>query len=72
MLHRSGLVISTAPGQGHQLKTRRDERRRKEWLAKLSNVLAIRFKGIDPERFLNWLYPWTAWFFSTVDAGPAA
>ena len=21
------------------------------------NVLAIRFKGIDPERLLNWLYP---------------
>ena len=28
MLHRNGLVVSTAPGQGHQLKRRRDERRR--------------------------------------------
>ncbi len=65
MLHRNGLVVSTAPGQGVQLKRRRDERRRKEFLAKLSNVLAIRFKGVDPDRFLTWLYRYMAWFFST-------
>jgi putative peptide zinc metalloprotease protein len=64
MLHRSGLVTADAPGQGRQLKRRRDENARRELLAKLSNVLAIRFKGIDPERLLNWLYPWTRWFFS--------
>ncbi|OHB78884.1 MAG: hemolysin D [Planctomycetes bacterium RBG_16_64_10] len=66
MLHRNGLVVSAAAGQGYQLKRRRDERRRKERLAMLSNVLALRFKGIDPERFLNRLYPWTAWFFSPI------
>ena len=26
----------------------------------MANVLCIRFKGFDPERFLNWLYPWVA------------
>jgi putative peptide zinc metalloprotease protein len=66
MLHRNGLVISTAPGQGYQLKKRRDERRKKEWMAKLSNILALRFKGVDPERFLNWLLPYVRWFFSTA------
>ena len=30
----------------------------------LSNVLCIRFKGIDPERLLERLYPYVRWFFS--------
>ncbi len=57
MLHRSGLVITGAPGQGVQLKKRRDERKRKEFLGKFTNVLAIRFKGVDPERLLTWMEP---------------
>jgi len=65
MLHRSGLVIADVPGQGRQLRRRRDERRRKEILAAFSNILCIRFKGFDPERFLNWLYPKIRWLFST-------
>ncbi len=67
-LHRSGLVIADAPGQGEQLKRRRDERVKKERLGKLSNVLSIKFKGIDPDRFLNFLYsiPPVRWFFSTT------
>ena len=64
MLHRSGLVISDTPGQGRQLNRRRAETSRRELMGKLSNVLAIRFKGIDPERLLNWLYPKVRWFFS--------
>ncbi len=63
-LHRSGLVVIDVPGQGHQLHERRDERKRKEFFATMSNVLAIRFKGIDPERLLTRLLPWTNWFFS--------
>ncbi len=64
MLHRSNLVIADMPGQGRQLLKRRGERKRQEWLAALSNVLAIRFKGIDPERLLNWLYPKVRWFWT--------
>jgi putative peptide zinc metalloprotease protein len=64
MLHRSGLVAADAPGQGRQLKRRRDEYRRRELLGRLSNVLALRFKGIDPERLLNWMYPYIGWYFS--------
>ena len=48
MLHRSGLVVVDMPGQGHQLKKRRDERKRKMLLAAVSNILCIRFKGFDP------------------------
>ena len=66
MLHRSGLVISESAGQGRQLRKRRDEKKRKELLGKVSNVFAIRFRGVDPERFLNWIYQFTKWMFHPV------
>ena len=66
MLHRSGLVVTDLPGQGRQLRQRRDERVRKQWLSAVSNILCIRFKGFDPERLLNWLYPYFRWFFSPI------
>src|SRR5215469_2583990 len=65
MLHRSGLIVANVPGQGHQLLLRRNERWRKEWLGRLSNILSVRFKGIDPDRILNWLYPRMKWIYST-------
>jgi len=65
-LHRSGLIVVGVPEQGRQLRKRRDERRRQEILAALTNVLCIRFKGVDPERFLNWLYPKVRLLFSPV------
>jgi len=64
MLHRSGLVLSDSAGQGVQLKKRRDERRRKEIIGAMSNILSFRFKGFDPERILNAMYPWVSWFFT--------
>jgi putative peptide zinc metalloprotease protein len=64
MLHRSGLVISEASGQGTQLRKRRDEKKYRELMGKVSNVFALRFRGVDPERFLNWLYKYTSWFFT--------
>jgi putative peptide zinc metalloprotease protein len=66
MLHRSGLVISDAPGQGRQLKKRRDEKKWKELLGKVANVFALRFRGVDPERVLEWVLPYTAWMFSPL------
>lgn len=65
MLHRSGLVISHAGGQGRQLRRRGDQKKRKELLGKLANVFAIRFRGIDPEHILNRLLPWFGWLFTT-------
>lgn len=64
MLHRSGLVISESPGQGRALKKRRDEKKKREFMGKMANVFALRFRGVDPERFLNWLYKYTWWFFT--------
>ena len=57
MLHQSALVIAGVPGQGKQLLKRRWDRKKKEILGRFANVLAMRFKGIDPERIFNWLYP---------------
>jgi putative peptide zinc metalloprotease protein len=64
MLHRSGLVISHASGQGRQLRRRGDQKKRKEFLGKLANIFAIRFRGIDPERILTALLPWFGWLFT--------
>ena len=64
MLHRSGLLITDAEGQGSQLRKRRDETERRELMQKFSNILALRFKGIDPDRLLNLLAPFTNWFFT--------
>jgi len=69
MLHRSGLVIASVPGQGRQLCKRRAERKRKELLGAAANILCIRFKGFDPERILNWLYPYLRWVYSPVTVG---
>lgn len=70
MLHQSGLVIAGVPGQGKQLLKLRWERKKKEFMGALSNLLSIRFKGIDPERLLNWLYslPPVRWFFTKTAA----
>jgi putative peptide zinc metalloprotease protein len=64
MLHRSGLVLAEAVGQGHQLRKRRDQKKRRELLGKFTNVFALRWRGFDPERLLNRLYPYTFWFFT--------
>ncbi|MEZ6134116.1 MAG: biotin/lipoyl-binding protein [Pirellulaceae bacterium] len=64
MLHRSGLVISQATGQGRQLRRRGDQKKKKELLGKAANIFALRFRGIDPERILNFLNPFTWWIFT--------
>ncbi len=64
MLHRSGLVISNSPGQGKALRKRGRSKKNKELLGKASNLFAIRFRGVDPERVLTWMLPWFGWLFS--------
>ncbi|MCB9939220.1 MAG: HlyD family efflux transporter periplasmic adaptor subunit [Planctomycetaceae bacterium] len=64
MLHRSALVVSDAGGQGPQLLKRHREQARRQRLSSLTNVLCIRFKGIDPDRLLGWLNRHIGWFFS--------
>lgn len=64
MLHRSGLVISNAPGQGKALKERGGKKKRKEVIGKFTNLFAIRFRGFDPEKILTAMLPWAGWIFT--------
>ncbi|NQT15945.1 MAG: hemolysin D, partial [Planctomycetes bacterium] len=63
-LYQSGLVLADAPGQGQELLLRHGQRRRRVLLQSATNLLAIRFRGFDPEPFLGWLYPKCRWLFS--------
>jgi len=63
-LHACNLVLADSPGQGHQMLLRHHQRRRRERLQWLGSVLAIRFRGIDPEPLLERLYPKVRWLFS--------
>ena len=64
MLYRSCLLVSDLPNQGLELNRRGKKNRSQQFRASLSNVLAIRFKGFDPDRFLSRLNRWTKYFFS--------
>ena len=62
--HQDGLVTSDLPGQGMELYKRGKKNNRMELMGQLANVLAIRYKGFDPERILNFLLPFTWWIFT--------
>src|SRR2546423_783123 len=64
MLHRSNLLVADAAGQGGELLKRDRQRQRREWLATASNFLAMRFRGVDPDRLLSWLNARVGWIFS--------
>ena len=66
--YRDGLLLAEASGQGEPLLERARQARRSSLLASTVNVLAIRFPGVDPQRFLDWLYPKCRWMFSPVCA----
>ena len=62
-LVQSGLVSSLRPGQGRLLSRQQERtRQRARWNA-LTNVMAIRWRGIDPEPWLRRLEPWTRSLF---------
>ena len=65
-LHQSGLVIADLPGQGGKLLERGHQRQRRERWANWTNPLAVRFRGFDPSRMLDALYPLVRWLFSPL------
>lgn len=59
-----GLVVAESPGHGRLLVTKEKSartRRRWGWFA---NLLALRFRGFDPDRLLTWLLVRLRWLFS--------
>lgn len=63
-LHQEGLIVADTPGQGESLLARHDQARRRRRLQAIANLLAMRFRGVDPEPLLGWLYPKCRWLFS--------
>ena len=59
-----GLVVAEAPGYGSLLLTRRSELQSRHRWGKLLSLLAIRFRGIDPDRWLGVTVSWLHWLFS--------
>lgn len=63
-LHRNGLLISDASEQGQILIERKAKNEHKKRQQALMGFLALRFPGIDPDRFLGWLNRQVGWVFS--------
>ncbi|MCL2005225.1 MAG: hypothetical protein FWG73_03575 [Planctomycetaceae bacterium] len=64
--HQSGLIVASAPNQGEELLKRSKKRKRKEITQKFTNILAIKFKGIDPDAIFSRVYPFFRWCFHPV------
>ena len=63
--HKDGLVISEVNGQGIELLRRGRKNLIMERVQACSNILAVRYRGFDPERLLNWLIRGTWWLFTS-------
>lgn len=62
--HKDALVTSDVSGQGPELLRRGRKSAAMERFAAMSNILAVRWRGFDPERILNFLNRWTWWLFT--------
>ncbi len=63
-LYRSALLVSDASGQASPLLERADKNRRRQLRGSLTNILAIRIRGFDPDGLLSWLHRYLRWVFS--------
>lgn len=63
-LYRSALLVSDASGQAGPLLERADKTRRRQLRGSLTNILAIRLRGFDPDGLLSWLNRYLRWVFS--------
>jgi putative peptide zinc metalloprotease protein len=63
-LCRNGLTCSDIPGQSSLLLEREDSGRWRESVLSWTNLLAIRLPGVNPDAWLDRLYPAFRWCFS--------
>jgi putative peptide zinc metalloprotease protein len=63
-LHSKSLLAYTDPDVGMRLVDRAKEKRWKKVKENLSGILTIKWRGVDPDRFLDWLTPRIGWIFS--------
>lgn len=59
-----GLVIAANAGYGPALVARSVRQTARQRLSRWTNVLCLRFRGIDPDPLLTWLLPRFGWIFS--------
>lgn len=62
--HEKSLVVATDSTQGEVLLEMGREKNRKDLKQKFMSVWAIKWKGFDPEVFLNATNPYVRWYFS--------
>lgn len=63
-LYQKSLLISTKGDQGRHLYEIGKKKNLKKAIDQSKNVLAIKWKGINPDRILDAIAPATTWFFS--------
>ncbi len=59
-----GLVVCEAPGHGRMLIARQSARQSRRRWTRLTSLLAIRFRGFDPDRLLGGMLSWLGWLFT--------
>lgn len=65
-LHKKGLVQSDRSGQAGSLVLERRKTKREKFFGQLKSLLYLRLPGWDPERSLQFLYPFTKWLFHPI------
>ncbi|QDU54365.1 HlyD family efflux transporter periplasmic adaptor subunit [Aeoliella mucimassa] len=56
-LHRAGLLVASGSGQAAELVERANERRATRWRWAWTELLALRLRGVNPDRLLDALLP---------------
>jgi putative peptide zinc metalloprotease protein len=62
--HQNGLLLIDTVGQAVPLQQRRSKEVQQKAVQLLMSAMSLKFPGVDPERFLAWLYPKVSWMFS--------
>lgn len=62
--HQSGLLLIEAAEQAAPLRKQRSKEFRQKLIGLMSSLVSIKFPGVDPDRFLSWVYPKTRLLFS--------
>ena len=63
-LHQAGLLVSDGARQGQELLDRMRRDRRRRWAMAWTGLLAIRFRGFDPDALLTAARKRLGWLFS--------
>jgi len=62
-LYKKSLVTSDRPGQGAAMIRERTKEKKQKLKQSLMSLLYLRLPGWDPERTLQWMYPYLVWMF---------